>query len=57
MTDPRTPPIKIEPIDATAPAHPLAQFAGMFKDDPLIEEWKRSMKAHRRKVDKDANRP
>jgi hypothetical protein len=37
--------------------HPLAEFAGMFKGDPLIKEWKKSMAAYRRKVDKDVDRP
>jgi hypothetical protein len=35
-------------------SHPLAKYAGMFKDDPLLNEWKESMAAYRRKVDKDA---
>src|SRR5271156_4986433 len=37
--------------------HPLAEFAGMFKDDPLLKQWKKSMAAYRRKVDKDADKP
>jgi hypothetical protein len=36
---------------------PLAEFAGMFKDDPLIKERKKSMAPYRRKVDKDGNKP
>jgi hypothetical protein len=40
-----------------AQPHPLAEFVGMFKDDPLIKKWKESMKAHRRKRDKDADKP
>jgi hypothetical protein len=43
----------VVPLDLPAQTHPLAQFAGMFKDDPLLKEWKKSMKAYRRKVDKD----
>jgi uncharacterized protein (DUF433 family) len=30
-------------------AHPLAQFAGMFKDDPLLQPWKDAMAEYRRK--------
>ena len=45
------------PLDLPTPVHPLAEFVGMFKDDPLIEEWKKSMKAYRRKRDKDADKP
>jgi predicted RNase H-like HicB family nuclease len=39
------------PLDLPAQAHPLAEFVGMFKDDPWIEEWKKSMKAYRKKRD------
>ena len=44
-------------VELPTQAHPLAEFAGMFKGDPLLKEWKKSMKAYRRKVDKDANKP
>src|ERR1041384_7950158 len=44
-------------MELPSQSHPLQEFAGMFKDDPLIEEWKKSMKAYRRKVDKAANKP
>jgi hypothetical protein len=47
----------IVPLEVSVSAHPLAQFAGMFKDDPLLKEWKKSMAAYRRKVDKDADKP
>ncbi len=29
------------------------EFAGMFKDDPWIDDWKRSVEEYRRKVDED----
>jgi hypothetical protein len=47
----------VVPLELPSQVHPLAEFAGMFKDDPLIEEWKKSMAAYRRKVDKDADKP
>jgi hypothetical protein len=47
----------IVPLDLPVDQHPLAEFVGMFKDDPLIKEWKKSMKAYRRKRDKDAGKP
>lgn len=47
----------VVPFDLPTKPHPLAEFAGMFKDDPLIKEWKKSMKAYRRKRDKDADKP
>jgi len=44
-------------LELPSQPHPLAKFAGMFKDDPWLKEWKKSMAAYRRKVDKDADRP
>jgi predicted RNase H-like HicB family nuclease len=34
-------------------SHPWMEFAGMFKDDPWIEDWKKSVEEYRRKVDED----
>lgn len=36
-------------------SHPWMEFAGMFKDDPLIDEWKRSIEEYRQKVEDDPN--
>ena len=47
----------VVPFDLPEQANPLAEFVGMFKDDPLIKEWKKSMKAYRKGRDKDANKP
>ena len=47
----------VVPLEIPSQPHPLAEFAGMFKDDPLLKEWKKSMAAYRRKVDKDADKP
>src|SRR3979490_1331680 len=33
--------------------HPLAKFAGMFKDDPLFDDWQKAIAAYRRQVDDD----
>jgi hypothetical protein len=44
-------------LELPSQPHPLAEFAGMFKGDPLLKEWKKSMAAYRQKVDKDANKP
>jgi hypothetical protein len=35
--------------------HPWMEFAGMFKDDPWIEDWKRAIEEYRRQVDEDPN--
>jgi hypothetical protein len=29
------------------------EFAGMFKGDPWIEDWKRSIEEYRKQVDED----
>jgi predicted RNase H-like HicB family nuclease len=47
----------VVPLEVPAPKHPLAELIGMYKDDPLIKEWKKSMAAYRKKVDRDANKP
>jgi predicted RNase H-like HicB family nuclease len=47
----------VVPLELPSQTHPLAEFAGMFKGDPLLKEWKKSMKAYRREVDKVANEP
>src|SRR5947209_2692263 len=47
----------VVPLEFPPTTHPLAEFVGMFKGDPLLKEWKKSMKAYRRKVDKDADKP
>ena len=33
--------------------HPLAEFAGMFKDDPLFDDWQKAIAEYRRQVDDD----
>ena len=37
--------------------HPLARFAGMFKDNPLMEEWQQAMEEHRQKADQEEGLP
>jgi hypothetical protein len=46
-----------EQVISRCESHPLAEFAGMFKQDPFLGDWKKSMAAYRRKVDKDADKP
>jgi hypothetical protein len=36
--------------------HPWMEFAGMFKDDPWIDDWKRSMEEYRQQVEDDPDR-
>lgn len=44
---------EIVALEVTPAEHPLMKFAGMFKDDPLIEEWKQAMADYRDQVEKD----
>ncbi|HKB06052.1 MAG TPA: hypothetical protein VKD90_27910 [Gemmataceae bacterium] len=40
-------------LDVAPRPHPLARFAGMFKDNPLFEIWQTSIAKHCRDVDAD----
>ncbi len=44
-------------IDVTPPPHPLAEFAGMFKDDPYFDEVVKIMEENRRKMNADPDIP
>jgi predicted RNase H-like HicB family nuclease len=48
---------ELVPLDLAPPKHPLMEFAGMFKDDPWLDEWKQAMAEYRRQIDADADRP
>ena len=48
---------EIVPLELTPATHPLAKFVGMFKDDPLIDDWKKSMAEYRRKIDQHPDLP
>src|SRR5947209_723357 len=48
---------ELVPIEMAPQAHPLAQFVGMFKDDPWLEDWKKSMAEYRRHIDQHPERP
>ncbi len=48
---------EIVPLELTPTTHPLAKFVGMFKDDPLLKHWKKSMAEYRRQIDRDTDRP
>ena len=40
-------------LEVAAEPHPLARFAGMFKDDPLFGSWQKSIAKYRRDRDAD----
>ena len=44
---------EIVPLETAPLPHPLAEFAGMFKDDPYFEDVLGIMAAKRRKMDRD----
>jgi hypothetical protein len=46
-------------VDVSTPAqpHPLAEFAGMFKDDPLFDEVVKHMAENRRRRNTDPDVP
>jgi predicted RNase H-like HicB family nuclease len=43
-------------LEIASERHPWLPFAGMFRDDPWIEDWVKSMAEYRRQVDDDPNR-
>jgi hypothetical protein len=40
-------------LDLGPQEHPLLKFAGMFKDNPLVADWKQAMAEYRDQVEKD----
>jgi hypothetical protein len=48
---------EIVPLEIAMPAHPLAEFAGMFRDNPLFDEWQAAMAEYRRQADEDQELP
>src|SRR5947209_6881693 len=40
-------------VDLSAADHPWLRGAGMFKDDPLFDEWQENIAERRRQVDSD----
>lgn len=44
-------------LEVGAQPHPLAEFAGMFKDDPHFEDVLKIIAENRRKMDEDPNVP
>lgn len=49
----------VEVVRLTFPdaTNPLAPFAGMLKDDPLLQPWKDAMQANRQQREHDRNSP
>jgi hypothetical protein len=49
--------VEVVALDIGPQTHPLAEFVGMFKDDPGIADWKKSMAEYRRKIDRQPELP
>ena len=41
-------------LEIDTDGNPWVEFAGMFKDDPKIGDWKKSVADYRKKVDEDS---
>lgn len=48
---------ELVPVELTPQAHPWVEFAGMFKDDPWIDDWKQSVDEYRRAKDAEPDLP
>lgn len=48
--------VELVSVDVPGTAHPWLEFAGMFKDDPLFDDWCKAMAEYRREVDEDPDR-
>jgi len=48
---------QIVPLDVPGQENPWVKFAGMFKDDPLFDDWQAAIAENRRKADADPNVP
>jgi len=44
-------------VNIAPSGHPLATFAGMLKDEPLVEPWKQAMADYRAKRDSSSTTP
>lgn len=46
---------EVVPMEVGAPENPWLKMAGMYKDDPMFDEWKQAMAEYRDQVEKDDN--
>ena len=40
-------------LEVASKPHSLAEFAGMFRDDPMFNDWQKAIADYRQKVDND----
>src|SRR5438132_1298675 len=48
---------EIAPLEVSSPEHPLAPYAGMFKENPLFESWQQAIADYRRLADEAPEGP
>ena len=48
---------EVRTLSIPGPEHPLAQQAGVFKDDPTFEEWQQAIAEYRRQRDAEPDLP
>ncbi len=44
-------------LEVPAADNPWAQLAGIYRDDPLFEEWQQAMSEYRRRAEEDPDCP
>jgi predicted RNase H-like HicB family nuclease len=44
---------EIAPLEVSTAEHPLAPYAGMFKDNPLFDAWQQAIGEYRQQVDEE----
>jgi len=44
-------------LDVPPSGHPLAAYAGKFKDDPMFDEWQQAIAELRRREDEETRAP
>ena len=45
--------VEIVGLEVGPEPNPWVEFAGMFKDDPMIDDWKKAMADYRKEVEDD----
>jgi hypothetical protein len=49
--------VEIVSLEIPPQSHPWLKYAGMFKDDPMLEDWKQAMAEYRKRIDEDPDSP
>ncbi len=48
---------EIAPLEVASSEHPLAPYAGMYKDNPLFDAWQQAIADYRRQADEAMESP